>query len=460
MATESLKQNIQQIKEIIREIYIFTNQLNIIKKLESDRKVIINTREKVLLNNAINSLLIQLKILNQSLPELVNNIGFFKKLKTDEKYKKFVAKIVEEKGVKKFLVQIKYKPSKISKKISVTIGGKDKMKYLNNLTKSNLSISRLKKRYSVRTPIADFGKSSIYARISNHFFREYSNKLLNKGYLGSLNRDLRKINSRFVVGTYASMIFFTTVISIFVGSLIFAAFLFYNIHLTYPILVPTEESFLLRFVKFFWIIIVIPSVVAALMYFYPKSEARNIGAKINQELPFVTIHMSAIATSGVEPVNIFKIIVKSEEYVHTRLVFRRILNLINLHGYDLVTALKKTAQVSPSIKLKELLESIATSITSGGSLSSFLNEHAETLFFEYRLEREKYTKTSETFMDIYISIVIAAPMILLILFVIMGSTGLYFLGITPDIMGFLIILAIVFLNIGFIVFLKMSQPVF
>ncbi len=460
MATESLRQNIEQIKEIIRETYIFTNQLNIIKNLESDKKVIINTREKVLLNNAVNSLLIQLGILNKSIPELVNNIGFFKRLQTDKKYKEFVRKVVAEKGAKKFLLKIKYKPSKVRNKISVTISGKDKRKYLDNLTKSNLYINQLKKRYSVKAPVSDFGKSSIYARISNHFFRDYSNRLLNRGYLGSLNRDLRKINSRFVVGTYASMIFFTITISIFVGALVLAALLFYDIHLTYPILVPTEESFLLRIVKFFWIIIVIPSVVAALMYFYPKSEAKNIGAKINQELPFVTIHMSAIATSGVEPVSIFKIIVKSEEYVHTRLVFRRILNLINLHGYDLVTALKKTAQVSPSTKLKELLESIATSITSGGSLSSFLNEHAETLFFDYRLEREKYTKTSETFMDIYISIVIAAPMILLILFVIMGSTGLYFMGITPDIMGILIILAIVFLNVGFIVFLKMSQPAF
>jgi len=460
MATISLRQNIRQIKEIIREMYIFTNQLNIIKKLEEDRSIVIKTQEKILLNNAISSLLIQLKILNKTIPELVNNVGFFKKLKTDEKYKKYVEKVVEEKGAKKFLVQIKYKPSKVRNKISVTIGNKDRKSYLQNLSKSNLSINKLKKRYSIKTPIADFGKSSVYARISNHFFRDYSNRLLNKGYLSSLNRDLRKINSRFVVGTYTSMVFFTAIISIFVSSLILVALLFYNINLTYPILVPSEESILFRFVKFFWIVILIPSTVAAMMYFYPKSEAKNVGAKINQELPFVTIHMSAIATSGVEPLNIFKIIVKSEEYKYTRVVFRRILNLINLHGYDLVTALKKSAQVSPSIKLRELLDSIATTMTSGGSLSSFLNEHAETLFFDYRLEREKYTKTSETFMDIYISIVIAAPMILLILFVIMGSTGLYFMGITPDIMGFLIILAIIFLNIGFIVFLKMSQPAF
>jgi hypothetical protein len=63
-------------------------------------------------------------------------------------------------------------------------------------------------------------------------------------------------------------------------------------------------------------------------------------------------------------------------------------------------------------------------------------------------------------MDIYISIVIAAPMILLMLFVIMGSTGVLtsFLGMSTGIMSLLIIFAIVVLNIGFIVFLRIKQP--
>lgn len=460
MVIEILRQNIEQIKEIIREIYIFTNQLEIIKNLETGSKVVINTMEKRLLKDAINSLSAQLEILNNSIPELINNIKFFKRLETDKAYQKFVKTAAAEKRAEKFLIQIKYKPSKIHKKIAVTIGKEDKTKFLENLSRSNLSINQLKKKYSIRKPITDFGKSNIFARISNRFFRDFSNKLLAKGYLGSLNRDLRKINSRFVAGTYASMILFTGVISLFVGALFLALLLFYDINLTYPILVPVEESIFLRFVKFFWIVFAVPLAVGGLVYFYPKSEAKNIGARINQELPFVTIHMSAVATSGVEPVNIFKIIVKSEEYKYTKVIFRRLLNLINFHGYDLVTALKMTARASPSDKLRELLDSIATTITSGGDLNEFLSQHAQNLLFDYRLERERYTKTSETFMDIYISIVIAAPMILLILFVIMGSTGLYFLGITPDVMSLLIIIAICFLNAGFLIFLKLSQPIF
>jgi len=63
-------------------------------------------------------------------------------------------------------------------------------------------------------------------------------------------------------------------------------------------------------------------------------------------------------------------------------------------------------------------------------------------------------------MDIYISIVIAAPMILLMLFVIMGSTGMYFMGLTTNLMSMLIIFIIIVLNIGFLIFLRLKQPKF
>ena len=52
--------------------------------------------------------------------------------------------------------------------------------------------------------------------------------------------------------------------------------------------------------------------------------------------------------------------------------------------------------------------------------------------------------------------------ILLMLFVIMGSTGALgnFMGLTAGALSFLIILMIIILNIGFLVFLKMKQPAF
>jgi Flp pilus assembly protein TadB len=454
MTFDDLKRNINQIKEIIREAYVFLNQLEAIEKIESGKNVIINDKEKTLLNDAINALIAQLRILNNSVPSLVEGIGFFKKLEGEGKPE--IIKRLPEKS----LIQIQYQQGANREKVAITISDNDRKDFLENLSRSNLSINQLKKRFAAEELRPSFGKPNFYAKISNRFFRDISNNLMQKGYLKNLNEDLRKMNSPFVVNTYLSMILFTVTISFIASLFLLVVLLFFHIGLTFPFLIFAEEGPLARLLQKFWIILAIPMATGLLMYFYPKSEGKSIGSKINQELPFVTIHMSSIATSGVEPVSIFNIIIKSEEYKYTRLEFRKLINLINFQGNDLVTALKKVAKTSPSAKLKELLDGLATTITSGGDMHTFLDKHSESLLFDYKLEREKYTKTSETFMDIYISIVIAAPMILLMIFVIMGSTGMYFMGLNTQVMSLLIIMAIVVLNIAFLVFLRIKQPVY
>lgn len=451
MTVDELIRNIQEIKKITRELYVFSNQLDAIKNLEITGQGNVKTKEKNLLIQALVALTNQLRILNNTIPTLVKSLSPYKRLKPGE------PELPKE--VKK-LTKVRYHPVG-GEKISLTIEDEDKKDFLDNLSKSHLSIGKLKKDYAVdKKPMPTFGKPNQYAKWSNKYFRNNSNSLIAKGYFNKLNKDLRKMNSPFVVGTYVSMILFTMCVGFIASILFFIFLLFFNMSAWPPFFTLVEENILLRAVKTLWIIVVIPLSLGILMYFYPSSESRSLGAKINQELPFVTIHMSAIATSGVEPLSIFKIILKSKDYKYTNIEFKKLMNLVNFHGKDLVTALKKTSRASPSIKLRELLDGLATTITSGGNLHQFLEKHAENLLFDHRLEREKYTKTSETFMDIYISIVIAAPMILLMLFVIMGSTGMLinFLGLTLASLSLLIILAIIALNIGFIVFLKIKQP--
>ncbi|MBD3253017.1 hypothetical protein GF386_04755 [Candidatus Pacearchaeota archaeon] len=452
MSFESLRRNVAHMKEIIREIYIFTNHLDIIKNLETNKNALIDVKEKKLLSDSIKSLTSQLQILNNSTPQLTKNIGFYQALHAEPQ---------EPKTKKQDIVNVKYK-SEQEKDVSLAISKKDKKHFLENLSKSHLSIKKLKKKYSVERPVRGFGKPNAYAKISNRLFRKISTRLISTGYFKDLNSNLRKMNSPFVLSTYISMILFTMSLMFIFSFLILILLMFFSIGLEFPFLgpIPEDQTLFLRFIKFFWIILAIPIGTGILMYYYPSSESKNIGYKINQELPFVAIHMSAIASSGVEPTNIFRIIIRSPEYKYTNQEFRKLMNLINFHGQDLVSALKKTAKSSPSMKLKELLDGLATSVTSGASIHQFLNKHAETLLFDYKLEREKYTKTSETFMDIYISIVIAAPMILLMMFVIMGSTGTLsnWLGLTPGTVSVLIILGIILLNIGFLIFLRMKQP--
>jgi flagellar protein FlaJ len=268
------------------------------------------------------------------------------------------------------------------------------------------------------------------------------------------------MNSSFVLSTYVSIMLFTTILVFFLSLIFFILSLFFEISLIYPFFSLTSETLIVKLIKNIGVIFILPFLTFLILYYYPFAESKTIGSKINQELPFVTIHMASIASSGIEPVKLFNIIIKNEEYKYTNVEIKKLINLVNFHGDDIVTALKKMSKSTPSTKLGDLFDGMATTLTSGGNLNQFLDKHSDTLLFDYKLEREKSTKVAETYMDIYISLVIAAPMILLMLFVIMGSTGSLsnFLGLSTNVLSFLIILIIALLNIAFLVFLRLQQP--
>jgi flagellar protein FlaJ len=193
------------------------------------------------------------------------------------------------------------------------------------------------------------------------------------------------------------------------------------------------------------------------MYVYPSLEKKSLEGKINQELPFATIHMSSISGSMIDPSKIFSIIIATREYPNLEKQFVKLMNEMNIFGYDFVTALRTIAFNSPSKKLTELLNGLATTITSGGDLPGFFDKRAQSLLFDYRLEREKYTKSAETFMDIYISVVIAAPMIFMLLFMMMKISGLG-ISLSTQMITLMMVLGVGLINIVFLTFLQLKQP--
>ena len=125
----------------------------------------------------------------------------------------------------------------------------------------------------------------------------------------------------------------------------------------------------------------------------------------------------------------------------------------------MVTALNNSSKTAPSEKLAELFSGLSTTVTSGASLSEFLEKRAETLLLSYRLERERYTKVIETFLDIYISVVITAPMIFLLLLIMMTISGIS-IGMSTFQLSFLVVVSISLLNAFFLIFLQIKQPVY
>ncbi|HUW44149.1 MAG TPA: type II secretion system F family protein [Bacillota bacterium] len=319
-----------------------------------------------------------------------------------------------------------------------------------------LSLKRMKKKGEKIVKKKE-KKPSKFFKISSRFFHNRSMSFLSKGYFEKLRRDLIKSNVNLVPAAYISILLFTTTISIIVSFIAMLFFMFFNISAIPPFITFMDESFGARLLKVFWIIFLVPAATFIFAYLYPSLEKKSLESKINRELPFAAIHMASISGSMIEPSKIFGIIIATKEYPYLEKEFIKLQNEINIYGYDLVTALRNRSFNSPSRKLSDLYNGLATTITSGGDLPVFFDKRSQSLLFDHRLEMERQLKTAETFMDIYISVVVAAPMILMLVLMMMRISGLG-ISLSPFMISFVMILVVSIINIFFLTFLHLKQP--
>jgi len=417
---DGIMKNIEREIDILKEIASF-----------SKRYPTSNFTEQRLLKEAENSLISQMRILNDALPEMIKNVDAMQKLPGQKN------KIKETN-----LERIEYG----SEGKRVVISKKDKEKFLKELHMSERTIKKIKFVPKIEEKEKGFQKSRVYVKFSNKIFENMSKKIIKNEMFRNLKDNLRKANINILGESYIAISLFSALILGMIG-LMAGGFLFYF----------TELSLYWKVLSLVGLPIVFFVGTFLVMVSYPSIERDSLEKRIDHELPFAVIHMSAISGSGIEPTNIFKIIALSREYPFLRMEIRKLLNQINLYGYDLVAALNNAAHTSPSQKLSEVFTGLSTTITSGGNLQNFFEKRAETLLMGYRLEREKFSKLAETFMDIYITVVIAAPMILLLVFILL-SVGDFNIGFTPSGMTWIIISIIAIVNFIFLAIIHIKQP--
>jgi len=432
---EDIKKNIEVEMSMLKEIAVYSMRLNSAE-----------ATERVMLLAAIGALRKSMVIMNDSIPVLLGMTAvdsILPSISKEEKPK--LEKVLIPRG-------------KIESTAVIRV--KNKAQLLKQLSIREEYVKRLRKRHKGAVEERnEFKATRGYLKIANKLFFNLAYKYIKRGYFKRLSKDLRKANIDMLFEAYVAMALLSSVIAAIIGFFLGVFLLFFNLGIDAPFVTTFKGNILIRLVEVFWIPIIAPIATFILLCFYPVTEKSTLSKKINRELPFAVIHMSAISGSGIPPSEIFRIIGLSKEYPALRKEIRKVLNQINLYGYDLVTALNNASASTPSDNLAELYSGLATTINSGGDFGEFFNKRAETLLMDYRLEREKYAKTAETFMDIYISIVIAAPMILMLLLIllIVGSVSIGFSILQLTI---LIITATALINVFFLVFIHLKQPVY
>lgn len=429
---------IHKIVELSDELFLYRNskQNLIYRKSKIDNDLKQGIIDEKYYNNAISSLL-----KNHSYEELINyyNTSINKLLReiklliseTTSELAPFKGREAEQKKVMQ-----ETKTTKRPKTEYTDFSELEKKflrKFIDSKKKSKSIKEFLEEEYSIY-------KSNFYAKISNQVMGNLTLYLTNKysQFFIGLYKNIKMANIRLLSKTYISIMLFSSI-------------------LAFPILTLLSLIFVNIFMALF---IGIVGIFATLfvIYFYPKSILNDRKKKIKYDLVFAIVHMAAISESGAQPISMFRLLLESREYKYLDPEIKRILNYVNLFGYNLSTALKTVAATTPSYELKELLNGIIAAIETGGDLKKYMQDKADDALSQYKLDQEKYTSRLETYSDLYTGILIAGPLLFLITLTILDK-------VSPT-LGTLKISTIAaagtyffipLINIGFIIFLNLTK---
>lgn len=420
MTVEALKANLSNERKILEDMLVLYEELNNATTNE----------ESTFFSSAIDSLFSQLEIINNSIPKVILEI-------TAEKLE--FAPLPKQTVLKTVKIPTGF----------IMLTKEDKEKFLKELVVEKEILNKIRKMKAGRQEDkAEFYKKpNPYAVVSSRVFSKLSFRFSNSDMYRTLNKSLKKANMYCLPSTYLAMTFFTMLIVFLVSLAVGLVNGFYG----------GADGLALRLLKNIGLAMLTPLIVFILFFYYPITQTSSISKKIENEMPFAIIHMSSIAGSGVEPRKIFEILARSPEYPAVSGELKKVINQVNIYGYDLVTALKNIAKATSNDKFSGLLNGIATNIVAGGELRSYLDKRASDTLLEYKLERKKYSTMAETSMDIYIGILVAAPLIFMVLLILMSVTGFGF-GMSMPLLYTLLIGGIALLNIGFLIFLQIKQP--
>jgi len=263
-------------------------------------------------------------------------------------------------------------------------------------------------------------------------------------YFEDIRGDLQRAGINTLFRTYVSQLFLTT------------AFTFMTVLLiTVIVTAIVQPPLIFAIVLVLTAPVMLSTVVFTMLYIYPSQKAKGRKTDIENNLPFALNQMSAVASSGIPPSDMFKLLMDFDEYGEVSRESQKVIRKIELFGEGITTALRETANETPSPELKEVMYGMISTIETGGDLEEFLQEHAEAALFDYRLRREKQIENISTYASFYTALLIAAPLFLIAILSVMNIIGGNVLGLAiPDVMRLGVYVGIPLINIAFIVFLS------
>jgi len=272
------------------------------------------------------------------------------------------------------------------------------------------------------------------------------------GYFESLNHNIKKAGIKQTLHEYLSSIVLYALLTFIITVIVSTVFI---------TLVITQAATGTQMPAIYaYTLGVIVSIVSSgaaffLGYYYPGIKGKGLEARINRSLPFAVSHMATSAASGMNPVDIFKVLSlkKGAIGIEAKRIYMNVKSL----GMSLPDAMQKAANTTPSGQFSDLLWGMISVIKAGGNLEFYLRNRTRTFMSQYRRMLEEYAKSVTFYTEIYITLVIVGSLFFIVLTSILspltgGGSGLLMLQ------TFLVFFFVPFVSAGFIVLLKGISP--
>jgi len=204
------------------------------------------------------------------------------------------------------------------------------------------------------------------------------------------------------------------------------AVVFHSLVLKYPPLFSAVLSFL--------VLVIYTLLFLMLALYYPVYRRYSRGVSIESRLPYTIAYFSALAASGMGLESIVERVVEVEEVKATRRELELLLTELRLLGVDVITALERRSRMSPSVVLSLFFAGLRDAYVTAGNLFEYSAFMARRLLELKRYELRRIVNTVSMLAEVYVTLMVAAPMMFVVMLAVIAMLGGAVGGLPPQLL--------------------------
>ena len=159
------------------------------------------------------------------------------------------------------------------------------------------------------------------------------------------------------------------------------------------------------------------------MYIYPGMKASNRKGPIDKNLPYIANFLTLLSSSNVPPSVIFESMAKIETLKEVKLEFSNVIRDIEVFGSDLMSSILANAKLTPNDQLGEILQGYVATVRTGGNPTEYLKITTDKVTKDRIGKLDLMLESLAATAEIYIMMLVAAPLLFVVLFVTLGMIG-------------------------------------